>query len=131
MAKDPSTVEIPAQLRPVIAAAAKNLATHLYGPEGPPWGTPFAQIEELAALISRQLGTDLMQQALQRQADQPPPAELQSCPACAGPLVEGPKEPRSLRTDTGVADWQEPARYCPRCRRAFFPSEQGPGPRPD
>jgi hypothetical protein len=127
MAKDPPTVEIPAALRPVIAAAAKNLAGHLYGPQGPPWGTSFDEIEKLAVLISRQLGTELLQQSLQRQAGQPPPAPLQSCPACSGPLDERPPEPRSVHTDTGLADWQEPARYCPRCRRAFFPSEQEPG----
>jgi hypothetical protein len=131
MAKDTSAVEIPAELRPVIAAAAKNLASHLWGPGGPPWGTSFDEVESLTALISRQLGSQLLQQALQRQADQPLPSELQSCPACAGPLDERPPEPRSVRTGTGITDWQEPARYCPRCRRAFFPSEQEPGPRPD
>jgi hypothetical protein len=114
MAKDTAKVEIPAELRPVVAAAAKNLATHLYGPEGPAWGTSFASIEELAVQLSRQLGAELIQQALQRQANQPAPAE-----------------PRSVQTTTGTAGWREPARYCPRCRRAFFPPEQGPGPRPD
>src|SRR5215470_6739285 len=101
MAKDTPGVEIPAELRPVIAAAAKNLASHLYGPQGPPWGTSFEEIETLAALIGRQLGNELTQQSLQRQADQPLPAELQSCPAYAGPLQGRPKEPRSVRTDTG------------------------------
>src|SRR4051794_31093707 len=111
MARDTSKVAVPIELRPVIAAAANNLATHLYGPHGPPWGTSFDAIEQLAGLISRQLGTDLMQQALQRQANRPPPAHLSTCPACAGPLDEQPPEPRSVRTDTGTADWQEPARY--------------------
>jgi hypothetical protein len=118
---------IPAELRPVVVAAAKNLATHLYGPHGPAWGTSFASIEELAVQISRLLGTELIGQALRRQAQQPAPAELQSCPACSGPLDEQPPEPRSVHTTTGSADWHEPARHCPRCRRAFFPSEQEPG----
>ena len=131
MAKDTQPVEIPAHLRPVLQAAAKNLLAHLYGPDGPPWGTSFADLEALAVQISRGLGVAVLQQALQRQADRPPPAELRSCPACSGPLEERPPEPRSVRTDAGLADWQEPARFCPRCRRAFFPSEQGPGPRPD
>jgi hypothetical protein len=127
MAKETAKGEIPAELRPVVAAAAKNLATHLYGPEGPPWGTSFASIEELAVQISRELGAELIQHALQRQANQPAPAALQSCPSCCGPLDEKPPEPRSVQTTSGSADWQEPARYCRRCRRAFFPSEQGPG----
>ena|SRR5262249_12252283 len=131
MAKETDQVEIPDELRPVVATAAKNLATHLYGREGPAWGTSFAAIEELAVLIGRQLGSELIQQALQRQASRPTPPGLSCCPACSGPLDERPPEPRSVRTDAGIADWQEPARYCPRCRRAFFPSEQEPGHRPD
>ena len=131
MAKDTQVVEIPAELRPVIAAAAKNLATHLYGPQGPPWGTSFDEIETLTALIGRQFSTELTQQSLQRQANQPLPTQLLSCPTCSGPLDERPKEPRSVHTDTGTTDWQEPASYCPRCRRAFFPSEQEPRHRPD
>jgi hypothetical protein len=39
MAKDTPAVEIPARLRPVLQAAAKNLLHHLYGPQGPP-GAP-------------------------------------------------------------------------------------------
>jgi hypothetical protein len=128
MAKDAPDVTLPAELRPVIAAAAKNLSTHLYGPEGPPWGTSFASIEELAVLISRQLGSELIQQSLRRQAGQPPPEGLRVCPTCSGPLDQQPPEPRSVRTDTGLADWQEPASSCPRCRRAFFPPEQEPRP---
>jgi hypothetical protein len=131
MATDTKPVDVPAHLRPVLQAAAKNLLAHLYGPAGPPWGTSFAALEELAVQISRTLGAEVLQQALQRQANQPSPPELRHCPACAGPLHEQPPEPRSVRTDTGQADWQEPARYCPRCRRAFFPSEQELGPRPD
>ncbi|HKB41269.1 MAG TPA: hypothetical protein VKD72_32895 [Gemmataceae bacterium] len=131
MEKATKSVEIPVELRPVVAAAAKNLAYHLYGPEGPPWGTSFASLEELATLLGRQFGAELLQQALQRQAAQPAPAELNCCPCCSGPLVERPPEPRSVRTDTGLADWKEPARHCPRCRRAFFPPEQEPGHRPD
>jgi hypothetical protein len=131
MAKATRKVEIPADLRPVVAAAAKNLATHLWGAQGPAWGTSFASLEELTAQITESLGSQLLQQALQRQADQPLPESLLACPACAGPLDERPKEPRSVHTTAGTADWREPARYCPRCRRAFFPSVGEPGHRPD
>ncbi len=131
MEKDTLPVEIPAELRPVLAAAAKNLAQHLYGSQGPAWGTSFAAIEQLAVQISQQLGSELVRQAVTRQAQQPPPVPLQVCPGCRGPLQDQPPEPRSVRTRCGTADWQEPARYCRRCRQAFFPSEQEPGPRPD
>jgi len=130
MAKATRKVDIPAEVRPVIAAAAKNLANHLWGSQGPAWGTAFASLEELTAQITEQLGAELLHQALQRQADQALPQPLQACPACAGPLIERSPEPRSVHTTVGTADWQEPARYCPRCRRAFFPSVQEPGHRP-
>lgn len=131
MAKATRKVDIPVQLRPVVAAAAKNLATHLWGAQGPAWGTSFASLEELTAQVTELLGSQLLQQALQRQADQPLPQPLQACPACSGSLHEQPPESRSVHTTVGTADWQEPARFCPRCRRAFFPSEQEPGHRPD
>jgi hypothetical protein len=131
MAKATQKVEIPAELRPVVAAAAKNLANHLWGSQGPAWGTSFASLEELTAQITDLLGSRLLHQALSRQADQTLPEPLQVCPACSGPLDERPPEPRSIRTTLGTADWQEPARFCTRCRRAFFPPEQEPGHRPD
>ena len=131
MAKTTRTVDIPLELRPVVAAAAKNLATHLWGAQGPAWGTSFASLEELTAQVTGLLAEQLLHQALQRQAEQPLPRPLHVCPACSGLLDDHPPEPRSVHTTVGMADWQEPARYCPRCRRAFFPSEQEPGYRPD
>src|SRR5262245_43079212 len=131
MAKATKKVEIPAELRPIVAAAAKNLAAHLWGSQGPAWGTSFASLEELTAQIAESLASQLLNQALQRQADQPLPEHLQACPSCSGPLDERPPEPRSVTAVCGAADWKEPARYCTRCRRAFFPSEQEPGHRPD
>jgi hypothetical protein len=131
MAKATRKVDVPPELRPVVAAAAKNLANHLWGSQGPAWGTSFASLEDLTAQITDLLGEQLLQQALQRQADQPLPQPLQACPACSGPLDDHPPESRSVHTTVGTADWQEPARHCPRCRRAFFPSEQEPGHRPD
>jgi hypothetical protein len=127
MAKATRKVDIPAALRPVVAAAAKNLANHLWGSQGPAWGTSFSSLEELTATICEQLGGQLLHQALQRQAEQPLPLSLQACPACLGPLLERPPEPRSVHTTVATTDWQEPARYCTRCRRAFFPSVQEPG----
>jgi hypothetical protein len=128
MAIDTTKVDVPAELRPVLAATAKNLLHHLYGPDGPPWGTSFDHLEELAVQISRALGSQLLDQALQRQADQPPASAL-SCPVCDQPGQPQDPEPRSLHTRTGLADWHEPAAYCTRCRRAFFPSvgESGAG----
>ena len=127
MAKGSPAVEIPAHLRPVLQAAAKNLLYHLYGPEGPPWGTRFADLEQLVGQLSDYLGTELPQQALQRQADQPVPEPLRHCPSCGRPTRARDPQPRSVQTDRGTANWQEPASHCDRCRKAFFPSVQEPG----
>ena len=127
MAKQTQTVEIPAPLRPVLRAAAKNLLHHLYGSEGPAWGTSFAEMEQMAQLLSNYLGSAVLQQALQRQAHQPVPPPLQHCPRCGRPTQARDPEPRSVQTTLGTADWQEPSSHCGHCRKAFFPSVQEPG----
>lgn len=127
MAKETSTVEIPAPLRPVLQAMAKNLLQHLYGPQGPPWGTSFAELEELMVQLSDTLSSEMLHQALQRQAEQPLPPPLQHCPTC-GRLTEPIEpEPRTVHARLGAADWNEPASHCDHCRKAFFPSVQKPG----
>jgi hypothetical protein len=127
MATKTPAVEIPAHLHPVLQAAAKNLLHHLYGPDGPAWGTSFAQMEDAVVQLSHYLGSELLQQALQRQASQPVPAPLQCCPTCGRPTDPRLPEPRSVHTRIGTADWQEPASHCEHCRKAFFPSVQEPG----
>ncbi len=127
MAKEIPAVEIPAHLRPVLQAAAKNLLHHLYGPEGPAWGTRFAEMEQVVKQLSNYLGTELLQQALQRQADQPVPQPLRHCPTCGRPVEGREAEPRSVKTDLGTANWQEPASHCEHCRKSFFPSVEEPG----
>jgi hypothetical protein len=111
-------------MRPILQAAAKNLLHHLYGANGPAWGTSFDTLEELVVQLSHSLGSELLQQALQRQASQPVPEPLQVCPSCGRPTQTCPPEPRSVQTRIGTADWQEPASHCDRCRKAFFPSVQ-------
>ncbi len=127
MAKQTRTVEIPAHVRPVLLTMAKNLMHHLYGPQGPPWGTSFADLEELMVQLSDALSSELLHQALQRQAEQPVPEPLQHCPTCGRPTEERDPEPRVVHARLGTADWKEPASHCGRCRKAFFPSVQESG----
>ena len=127
MAIDTSPVAIPSHLRPILEATAKNLLHHLYGSDGLPWGTSFAHLEGLTVALTRCLGAEILQQALRRQAELPLPSPSHVCPVCSEPLADRPPEPRSVQTLLGVADWQEPASHCDRCRKAFFPSVQEPG----
>ena len=128
MAKETRAVEIPAELRPVLLATAKNLLNHLYGPQGPPWGTSFADLEELVVQLSDALSSELLHPALQRQAEQPVPPPLQHCPTCGRTTQARDPEPRCVQARIGTADWQEPATHCDHCRKAFFPSVPEPGP---
>jgi hypothetical protein len=111
------------QVRQSLQGTAKNAVHKVWGPEGPPWGTSFTDLEELAVQIGQIVASEVLQQALAAQSQHLPAAPLPSCPTCAGPLQDLPPEPRSVHTRAGLADWQEPARHCPRCRRDFFPSE--------
>ena len=115
------------ELRHLIEGAAKNFADRVYGPQGPEWGTRFADIEELAVQIGQAVSRQMCDQALQRQAAQPLPAPEYVCPGCGAPGEEAEAEPRVVTTRAGDAQWQEPHRYCRRCRRSFFPSVETPG----
>jgi len=113
-------------LQPTLQAAAKNLLFHLYGQAGPPWGTSFADLEELALRLGQTLATELLRQSLARQAATPPP-QADACPTCGRTLVTAAAEPRTVTTRAGAVAWQEPQRYCGRCRKAFFPPVTSPG----
>ncbi len=115
-------------LRPALQAAAKNIVRHAYGPDGLPWGTPFSDVEDMAVQVGNLLARTVLQTALQGQAAQPRPESRNACPSCAGPLEPRPEAPREIRARPGAVAWDEPATYCPRCRRAFFPSIPEPGP---
>ena len=116
--------EIAAQ-KPYLEGVAKNLADKLYGPAGPPRGTQFVDLEELAVQLSRVMAQELINRSLERQAARPSDGssgEDDPCPSCRGPgEVEAP-EPRVVTTRVGEAEWSEPHRFCDRCRRSFFPS---------
>jgi uncharacterized protein YbaR (Trm112 family) len=78
------------------------------------------------------LAREILQAACHGQAQRQRPDDLSGCPCCSGPLQERPDgrpfEPREVLSKRGEVAWDEPALYCPRCRRAFFPSIQEPGP---
>lgn len=114
-------------LRPALQAAAKNVLYHAYGPDGLPWGTSFTDAEDMAVHIGDQLARDILQAAFQGQAERPRPDDLSACPSCSGPLDARAGQPRQVLGRRGAVVWHEAAAYCPRCRRAFFPSGQEPG----
>jgi hypothetical protein len=122
---DPKVVK--AELENLLQGVAKQLIHRVYGPEGMPWGTEFADLEELAVQLGHAVSDRMIDQALARQADGVP-ADADSCRSCGSALdPAGGTEPRAVATQVGTARWEEPRRYCPRCRAAFFPPVPGPG----
>ena len=115
------------QVRGSLEGTAKNAMHKLWGPEGPPWGTSFDNLEELAVGIGEVVARSLLQQALQAQAQTSPPPAALLCPCCGRPTTPGEPEPHLSKTDAGEVTWSEPATTCRHCRKAFFPSEQEPG----
>ena len=123
--KDPSVVKD--DLQNLLAGLAKELNRRIYGEGGIPWGTKFADIEELAVQIGQEISRGMIEQGVGRQADDVPP-EAGTCSGC-GVSVQPTDaiEPRGVQTRVGTAQWNEPKRYCPKCRAAFFPSVPSAG----
>ena len=118
--------------RNYLEGVAKKMADDLWGPKGPVWGTTLTELEDVA-LEAREIFTQkLLELSLQRQAgalQEKRPAEAEACPSCQRPFDEAAEPaPRTMQSRGGQVHWQEPQEYCPRCRRAFFPSEQESGP---
>jgi hypothetical protein len=112
------------EVRPYVEGVAKNLVDKLYGPNGPAWGTTLTEIEDLLLGIRQVLTEKMLDESLARQAaaaDQQA-ARTRTCPGCQQPLACDEANPRLVQTRAGDAEWSEPEGYCPRCRRAFFPS---------
>lgn len=111
----------------LINGVAKYFIEKVYGPDGMPWGTRFADLEELAVQIGQAVSRSMMDQALTRQA-KVVPSGAETCSGCGGRVEPtDDTEPRAVLTRVGTAHWPEPKRYCPRCRAAFFPSDPGVG----
>jgi hypothetical protein len=116
--------------RPVLKGMAKYLCDRLYGPAGPPWGTRLADIEQQASQLAATFRKEFLDLALARQATaflQAPPPPLCLCPSCGRDTLPEDPEPRLLFCQAGVVEWWEPHRYCPKCRRAFFPQSKSLG----
>jgi uncharacterized protein with PIN domain len=126
--KLPAEVE---EVRPYLEGVAKSLVDRIYGPKGLPWGTRLTELENTVLAVREVLSEKMLAQALQRQAQtaEQRPETFQKCSGCQGPVEAKPDpEPRNVQTRAGEAEWDEPHCYCRKCRQAFFPSEQEPGP---
>ena len=123
--KDPAAVKD--ELQKLLGGLAKELNRRIYGEGGIPWGTKFADIEELAVQIGQEISRGMIEQGVRRQADDVPP-EAESCSGY-GVSVEptDANEARGVQTRVGTAHWNEPKHYCAKCGATFFPSVASAG----
>jgi hypothetical protein len=125
MGKDVATIR--SEFRDRLGQFARELGRELY-PDGLPRDTKFSELEAIAGSLGDEMARQLVETHVRGQAEVWPEEELGECPVCGGPARKTPDEPRVLTTTRGDVAWKERVAHCPRCRRAFFPSE--PGARP-
>ena len=124
-AKDDAVVA--AELENYLKGVAKHFIQRVYGPAGMPWGTKFADLEDIAVQLGQAASRDMIEQAAARQAAAVPD-EAERCGGCDEPITPAERvEPRAAAAQVAAARWDEPKRCCPRCRAAFPPSVAGFG----
>jgi hypothetical protein len=124
MGKDAAAIRKEFQDR--LGQMARELGRELY-PDGLPRGTKFSELEDVAGALGDEMARQLIEIHIRGQAEEWPEEELGECPLCGGAARKAPDEPRVLTTTRGDVAWKERVGNCPRCRRAFFPSEPGAG----
>jgi len=123
--KAPAGVE---ESQAYLKGVAKYLLDKLFGPSGPAWGTPFSSLEGTALALGGLVQKQFLDLALARQAAAFAAANgTCPCPSCGRPTNPDDPEPRVLTSRAGEVAWLEPQRYCPRCRKAFFPQSKSLG----
>ncbi len=106
-----------------MAAEARQL---VYGEAGcPEWGTLFAEIEDDAREVGLEFILLLMQQTATQQAETLPSEALNTESGETAQSIG--TEERTIETESGEVNWNEPKAYLPKSRKAFFPSVEGPG----
>lgn len=114
-------------MRARVAEKAAELRKLLYGEAGcPAWGTSFCEIEGDAKELGHELIRVLMEQTGREQSQLAVPEEALATDSGEKAELVGTRT-RTLETESGPVIWQEPEAYLPQSRKAFFPSEPGPG----
>jgi hypothetical protein len=124
MGKDAAQIRTEFHVR--LGQMARELTEELY-PKGLPRGTKFSELEAVAGALGDEMARQLIEINVREQADDWPEEELGECPVCGGPARKAPDQPRVLVTTRGNVQWKQRVANCPRCRRAFFPSESSVG----
>jgi uncharacterized protein with PIN domain len=124
MGKDARAVS--AELQSELGRIARQLGREIY-PDGLRRDTKFSELEDVAGLLGDEIARQIIETQVEQQADGFEQDRVE-CPECHGPARKMPSQPRVLTTTRGEIQWTEHVASCPRCRRAFFPSEPSVGP---
>jgi hypothetical protein len=125
MAKNRKRIDAAVQQR--LGEVAAELRQMIYGEQGyPEWGTKFTEIESEGMAVGLELARLLMEQSVGEQATHMPEEGLDCPEETAQPAGT---DRADLKTQAGDVEWDEPAAYLNKARRAFFPSAEGTGDR--
>jgi hypothetical protein len=105
-----------------IAAFARELAAELGEVDDREALSWLDAIESQAVEIGDAVSVELLKG---RSQDQPAGHEQATCPTCGQLGRYRGQRARELISRRGPVTIQEPEYFCPACRRAFFPAEQG------
>lgn len=104
------------------AELAVEQAVAQWDPKKPPH---YSQIEEAAHRLARQLSCRIQERVAREVVARE--STTATCPAC-GRSCELEHATRAMQSIDGPIELLELSGYCPRCRRAFFPSTGSVGP---
>ena len=124
MGKDAVTIRN--ELRVRLGQIARELGREVY-PDGLSRDTRFSELETVAGTLGDEIARQLIETQVRGQAEDWSEEELSKCPECGRPASQAPDQPRVLTTTRGDVTWKQRVANCPRCRRAFFPSEPSVG----
>ena len=111
-----------------IRQQVREFARKLMSEQGPRKGQPgvslFTVLEDAAIAVGDAVTEELIEQELALHAE-----HGCDCPQCGQRGLRKGERARVIQTRRGEVKFTEPELYCPRCRRAFFPSlgKAGPG----
>ena len=121
-ARKPTAADLD-RVRELARKWGKVMVRHAFGTEGPGLDVDLLQMEEVATAAAQGLAAGTLESATFEQAQAM--GTEHACPAC-GKVCPIKREQRTIQGLNGPFEHDEPACYCPTCRRDFFPSASAP-----